>query len=504
MRFYPRSRPRPRLPGPLLPELAAEAPSVAPRFPQGHLQTVTEVAWSRNGQRIVSSSIDCTCIVWQVATGERVHQYQFEGAVMSARFHPRDDRYFVACPVLSAPVFVDTRIPDKAVGATGEAEGEAEEAGAVEGGEGTAGGGGRPGRRLVLSSTEHAEVQATRGVQSSSSRNRIDQGCVAAFNKRGTEVSRSALARRCETLLWRPCTLHLPPPPFPHAPYVHTLASLTHPPRAFCSQLYVGTPRGKVVVVDTGTLETSAVIPVSNESKSMAAIKHIEFSRSGDFFMVNCADRILRVYRTEGHSPEQKLQDLVNRTQWKTCNFSNKGDYVVAGSAADAQHKIYIWLREDGRLLRMLEGPKVGLLHLTWHPASPIIAATSKEGEVHIWGIMHTENWSAFAPDFKELEENVEYIEREDEFDHVDEQQAKRAAAEEEDEFVDILTVDVHHLASSDEEPIEDELAYIVTNPIEDVPAEPAASANGGAEKREAGTEGAEAGQTPNKRAKSA
>jgi COMPASS component SWD1 len=68
-------------------------------------------------------------------------------------------------------------------------------------------------------------------------------------------------------------------------------------------------------------------------------------------------------------------------------------------------------------LARILEGQKEGLADLAWHPTRPMVASVSMSGVIYLWAKDYTENWSAFAPDFKELEENEEYVEREDEFD---------------------------------------------------------------------------------------
>lgn len=55
---------------------------------------------------------------------------------------------------------------------------------------------------------------------------------------------------------------------------------------------------------------------------------------------------------------------------------------------------------------------------------------------------MQPQRWSALAPDFLEVEENVEYIEREDEFDIQPLEELHKRRLNQEDEEVDVLTVD--------------------------------------------------------------
>lgn len=57
--------------------------------------------------------------------------------------------------------------------------------------------------------------------------------------------------------------------------------------------------------------------------------------------------------------------------------------------------------------------------YIKWHPTKPQIVSLSAVGRIYRWEFKHKENWSAFAPGFEELDDNIEYQEREDEFDQV-------------------------------------------------------------------------------------
>jgi len=143
--------------------------------------------------------------------------------------------------------------------------------------------------------------------------------------------------------------------------------------------------------------------------------------------VVNLNDRTLRTYlvlRDEPQesislSPQHKFQDLVSRTPWSGVSFSGDSDYVMGGAAQATAHNVYVWDRESGVLFKILEGPREPLVSAQWHPSKPMLASIASSGDIYLWSAPSTEVWSAYAPGFEELEENVEYDEPEDEFDFV-------------------------------------------------------------------------------------
>jgi COMPASS component SWD1 len=116
-------------------------------------------------------------------------------------------------------------------------------------------------------------------------------------------------------------------------------------------------------------------------------------------------------------------------------------------------HHIYVWERGQGSLVKILEGTKEELL-LQWHPFRPFVAAVGVDsGRVWLWSILQPQRWSALAPDFLEVEENVEYIEREDEFDIQPLEELHKRRLDQEDEEVDVLTVNPVKSGANDFEP---------------------------------------------------
>lgn len=242
--------------------------------------------------------------------------------------------------------------------------------------------------------------------------------------------------------------------------------------------VFCGNGKGKISVFKTSTRELVTSFRVTNGSASSSAIRQIEFARRGTSFLVSTADRIIRVYDvadvlpkgnnklTSDPEPLQKLQDLVNRTLWKKCCFSGDGEFICAGSSR--QHSLYIWEKNVGNLVKILHGTKGEmLLDVVWHPVRPLIASVSS-GVVSIWSQNQVENWSAFAPDFKELDENVEYSERESEFDLEDEDKSVHSLKDKEDEEIDVDVTTVQPIQaflSSDEENENGQLLFLTITP---------------------------------------
>ncbi|CAF1005113.1 unnamed protein product [Adineta ricciae] len=262
--------------------------------------------------------------------------------------------------------------------------------------------------------------------------------------------------------------------------------------------IILGNSRGLMMVKSFPDLQTISSFRIATGTNTNTVLRHIEIPRRGQYCLVNTSDRIIRIYSynemlscgiNRDLEPKQKLQDLVNKSLWRKCSWSGDGEYICGASSR--QHSLYIWETLSGNLVKILHGTKgETLADICWHPVRPIITSISN-GVVSVWSHSQVENWSAFAPDFRELEENVEYHERESEFDIKDEDRSldgldcngsptKRQRLDtngsmKKDDDNDDIEIDVvtdqriEALVSSDDDDTTDQLVYLPVAPeIED------------------------------------
>ncbi|KAF9596200.1 hypothetical protein IFM89_007882 [Coptis chinensis] len=376
---------------------------------------ITCVCWSKYGRHVLVSATDKSLTLWDVVNGEKITRITLQQTTLSARLHPssRVPSVCLACPLSSAPVLVDLNTGSTTV------------------------------LPVSVSDTGNGVVPALR--------NKFSDGS---------------------------------PPLTPTAACFNKYGDL----------IYVGNSKGEILIVDYKNIQVHGIVPVSGG----AVIKNIVFSRNGQYLLTNSNDRTIRVY--ENHLPQKdgpatldelsrtvdevhgmeklkavgskclilsrEFQDSINRIHWKTTCFSGDGEWVVGASGSKGEHKIYIWDRA-GHLVKILEGPKEALMDIAWHPVNPVVVSVSVTGLVYIWAKDYTENWSAFAPDFKELEENEEYVEREDEFDLVPDTEKVKESNVNEDEEVDIFTVEKDS-AFSDSDMSQEELCFLPAVPCPD------------------------------------
>ncbi|CAN6202902.1 unnamed protein product [Urochloa humidicola] len=393
--------------------------------------SITSVSWSKYGHRLLASATDKSLTLWDVSSGEKISRITLQKTPLCASLQPASPAPSIclACPLSSAPLLVDLDTGSTKV--------------------------------LPVSISENNNPPAP------NPRNKFADGTppftptAATFDKHGDLI-------------------------------------------------YVGNSKGEILIVDSKSIQILAVIPIPGG----AVIKDIVFSRDGQYLLTNSNDRVIRVYRNiipvkgsgeeirnisnnnhdyESHYDKLKvngasclilsceLLDSITKTQWKTPCFSGTGQWIVGASANKGEHRLQIW-DQAGPLVKILDGPKEAVIDLAWHPAEPTIATVSVTGLVYIWAKEHVENWSAFAPDFEELEENEEYVEREDEFDLNPREEEAEEVAIDEDADIDIETFEKNAMFSDAEDSV-DEIVFLPAIPSPDVPDEHAEKCLGSSSK---------------------
>mmetsp|Transcript_6420 Transcript_6420/g.11106 ORF Transcript_6420/g.11106 Transcript_6420/m.11106 type:complete len:459 (+) Transcript_6420:1988-3364(+) len=211
------------------------------------------------------------------------------------------------------------------------------------------------------------------------------------------------------------------------------------------SFIFVGGWGGDLHVFDATTMKEVGVESPLKKTKQ-GWVTSMVISGNGHILLMQISDKVIHMLRVEGERTLVHVRDFQNsveNTKWLCCTVSNDGEYVIGGCAKS--HQLHVW-NILGRHMCTLNAPdRDGVRDVFWHPTRPLVVSFGKDGQMNIWAAHRSQSWSAFAPNFVQLDENQEYHEREDEFD-----KNPRESIESKPNSTELVQVDITTLNGQD------------------------------------------------------
>lgn len=370
-------------------DLASNGGVVAHLQKDGHIRAVTSLCWSRCGRYLLSSSQDWSCKLWDLSRANSpdrqvlavIRSVRFDGPIWLAVLHPSNPFQFTASLYEDNPVYVDTTDEDK----------------------------------VVITTLQTQPFEANEGENST--------------ERRTPDTEPETKKKKTEK---------------------HMTLVTTFEPRQG-KYIFTGTSKGWLNIISSETLQTVHSVKIANSN-----IKNLVISSNGRKLAINSSDRVIRQinlpdFVNDLNTPElwqfeveHKYQDVVNRLQWNSVAFNHNAEFLVASTFGQSSQDLYVWETSLGSLVKILEGSNEELIDVKWNYSRCMIGSTGLDsGCVYLWLVQFPQKWSALAPDFVEIEENIEYDEKEDEFDIVDDEiLVQKRLEQEEDLVVDITTME--------------------------------------------------------------
>ena len=354
-----------------------------------HIRPITSITWSECGRYLLTSSQDWWVKLWDLSKvnitdakdideSPVIREVKFDGPIWLACMHPTNPFVFTASLLEDSPVYVDFTAKDQ------------------------------PPQITRLTTTPLEMNEPTEG------------------------DDEEEIARKRRKKMEKHMTLVL---------------IFTHEG----NYIFTGTSKGWLNIFDTTSSNLNLVrsIKIANSN-----IKNLMISQNGRKLAVNSSDRIIRqidlpdLINVEDSNDwdfeiDHKYQDVVNRLQWNSISFNHNAEFLVASTHGQSSHDLYLWETSMASLVKILEGSNEELVDVKWNYSRCTIGSIGLDsGIIYLWSVQFPQKWSALAPDFVEIEENIEYLEKEDEFDIIDEDELHKKRLEEEDYVADVLKMD--------------------------------------------------------------